>query len=79
MQKNKAFAPQLLGFNVASILGGNCDLILVLSSQFFEYLRETLYKNALEHLQAARLEKKWVIFFSSYGKCLAIIDLFEGL
>ena len=58
MQKNKAFAPQLLGFNVASILGGKCDLILVLSSQFFEYLRETLYKRGLKHLEAARPEKK---------------------
>ena len=34
------------------------DLILVLRSQFFEYLRETLYKQALEHLEAARQEKK---------------------
>ena len=37
--------------------------MLVLRGQFFECLRETLYKHALEHLEAARPEKKWVIFF----------------
>ena len=37
--------------------GVKFDLILVLRSQFFEYLRETLYKHALEHLEAARQEK----------------------
>ena len=37
--------------------------MLVLRSQFFEYLRETLYKHALEHLEAAGPEKKGVIFF----------------
>ena len=36
-----------------SILGVKFDLILVLRSQFFELLRETLYKHALEHLEAA--------------------------
>ena len=49
---------------------------MVLRSQF-EYLRETMYKHPLEHLEAARPEKKE--FFSSYGKCLTIIDLFEGI
>ena len=29
------------------------DLIVVLRSQFFDFLRETLYKHALEHLEAA--------------------------
>ena len=52
-------------------------LILVLRSQFFEYLRETLYKHALEHLEAARSEKKMVHFFFSYGKRLTIIDLWR--
>ena len=33
------------------------DLILVLRSQFFDFLRETLYKHALEHLEAAGPEK----------------------
>ena len=33
--------------------------MLVLRSQFFRYLRETLCQHALEHLEAARLEKKW--------------------
>ena len=46
--------------------------MLVLRSQFFEYLRETLNQTCLlEHLGAARL--------SSYGKRLTIIDLVEGL
>ena len=66
-------------FSIYSILGVINDIILVLRSQFFEYLRETLYKHALEHLEAARSEQKWVIRFSSYGKRLTIIDLFEGL
>ena len=35
-------------------LGVKYDLIVVLRSQFFECLRETLYKHALEHLEAAR-------------------------
>ena len=33
-------------------------LILVLRSQFFDYLRETFFKHALEHLEAARSENK---------------------
>ena len=40
------------------------DLLLVLRSQFFEYLRETLCKYALERLEAACPEKKGH-FFSS--------------
>ena len=36
--------------------------LLVLRSQFFEYLRENLYKHTLEHLEATRQEKKAVIF-----------------
>ena len=55
------------------------DLILVLRSQLFEYSRETLYKPAFEHLEATRPEKNGQFFSSSYGKCLTIIDLFEGL
>ena len=54
------------------------EFIRILRSQFFEYLRETLYKHALEHLEAARLEK-WGRGGSSYGKRVTIIDLFEGL
>ena len=38
-------------------------LILVLRSQFFEYIRETLYKHALEHLDAAGLEEERGHFF----------------
>ena len=56
--KNHGLASYLLGFSVYSISGVQFDLILVLRSQFFEYLRETLYKYALEHLNAAALEKK---------------------
>ena len=61
-----------------SILGVEYDLILVLGTQFFEYLRETLYKHVLEHLEAVRPEKIMAHFFSSYGKCLTIIDIFEA-
>ena len=56
----------------------NYDLILVLRSQFFEYLRETLYKHALERLEAARPEKINGSFFSSYGKGLTVVDLLEA-
>ena len=45
-----------------SILGVKSDLILVLRSQFFDFLRETLYKRALEHLEAAGPEKKGSFF-----------------
>ena len=40
--------------------GVELDWILVLRSQFFENLREPFYKHALEYLEAARLETKWV-------------------
>ena len=46
-----------------SILGVKFDFILVLRSQFFEFLRETLYKHALEHLEAACPEREKVGFF----------------
>ena len=39
--------------------GVKCDLILALLGQIFEYLRETLYRHALEYLQSACSEKKW--------------------
>ena len=42
-----------LVLSVRSILGVKFDLTLVLRSQFFDVLRETLYKHALEHLEAA--------------------------
>ena len=58
--------------------GVEFDLILVLRSQFLEYLPETLYEHALEQLEAARLEKDGSIF-SPYGKRLTIIYLFEAL
>ena len=76
--KNHGCESYLLGFSVDSILGVKYDRILVLRSHFFEYLRLTLCKHALEHLEAARSEKIG-ISFSSYGKHLTIIDLFEGL
>ena len=70
--KNHGSASQLLSFSLHSILSVKFDLILVLRSQFFDFLRETLYKHALEHLEAAGPEKKWVLYFSSYNcsKCL---------
>ena len=77
--KKKRLGIVILGFSVWWISGVKLDLILALRSQFLEYLRETLYKHALEHLEAARPDKKLVICFSSYCKCLTIIDLFEGL
>ena len=48
-------------------LGVRYDTILVLRSQFLKYLGETLYKNGLEHLEAARSEKKEGNVFSYYG------------
>ena len=57
-RKNHGLASSLLGFSVFSISGVKLDLTLVLRIQFFEYLREPLYKHALEHLEAARPEKK---------------------
>ena len=53
----------VLGFSLCSILGVKIDLILVLWSQFFEFLRETLYKHALEHLEAAGPETKGSFIF----------------
>ena len=76
--KNHGLASQLLGFSVYSIMGVKYNLVLVLRSQFFEYLRETLYKHALEHLEAARSAKMFC-FFSAHGKSPTIVDLFEGL
>ena len=43
-------------------MGVKFDLILVLRCQFFEFLGETLYKHALEHLEAAGPEKKGYFF-----------------
>ena len=42
-------------------------VVLVLRSQLFEYLRETLYKHALEPLEAARSEKMG-IFWGAVAK-----------
>ena len=67
-----------IGFSVFSISDVKLDLIMVIRSQFSEYLRETSHKHALEHLGAAG-PKINGFFFSSYGKCLSIIDFFEGL
>ena len=38
-------------------MGVKFDLISVLRSQFFDFLRETLYKLALEHLEAVGPEQ----------------------
>ena len=56
-----------------STLGVKIDSILILRSQFFDVLRETLYfvqTYVLEHLGAAGPEKKEVIYTSSYSKYL---------
>ena len=45
-----------------SISGAKIGLKLALRSQFFDFLRETLYKYALEHLEAAGPEKKCFFF-----------------
>ena len=47
-------------------MGVQFGVVLVLRSQFFDILRETLYKHGLEHLEAAGPEKR-VFFFSSYS------------
>ena len=57
------------------VLGVKVGLILVVRSQIFEYLCETLYKHALEHLEAACSEKNGSFFVDP----LTIIDLFEVL
>ena len=44
-------------------MGFKFGFILVLRGEFFEYLRETLYKHALEHLEAAGPEKETGNFF----------------
>ena len=54
---------QVLVFSMCSILGDKFDLILVLRSQFFDFLRETLYKHYLEHLEATGPEKYELFFF----------------
>ena len=61
--KNHVLASYLLDFSVYSISGVKFDLILVLRSQFFEYLGVTLYKDGLEHLEAARPKTNCPFFF----------------
>ena len=46
------------------MLGVKLALLLILRNQFSDYMCETLYQHVLDHLEAARLEKK--LFFSSY-------------
>ena len=64
--------------HLVSVLNRLWDLnMLVLSSQLFNYVGETLYKHALEHLEAGRLEK-----MGEGNDCterLTIINLFESL
>ena len=61
--KNHRLASWLLGFGFYSISGVKFELILVLGSQFFEYLRKTSFKYALEHVEGARPQNHWLIFF----------------
>ena len=58
---------------------GEIIVFKVPRSHFFEYLRDTLYNHALEHLEAARPENKCVIQYSSSGKSLITNDLFDDL
>ena len=57
------FASQLLRFSVDSIVGVKYDLTLALSTQFIEYLRETVCKHALENLEAGCSENNVYILF----------------
>ena len=63
---------------MGSTLGVKSDLILALRSQIFEYLRESVHRDALEYLQLAGSEKmqKKELFLR---KRLSIIELFEEL
>ena len=66
-------------FSMGATLGVKYDVILVLRSQIFEYLRETFYRHALEYLEPARSEKKKKEKKIFLRKHLTIADLFEGL
>ena len=62
----------LVGFSRDSTLGLNYDYKLILRSQFFEYLRQTLCKrDALERLEAACL-----VFVLIYDNLLLYIPVF---
>ena len=53
---------------------------MVLRSQFFDFLRENLYKHALKHLEASgRKKKSWVIFFSSHFFFLPTVNAYQYL
>ena len=45
-------------FSMGATLGVKYDVILVLRSQIFEYLRETFYRHAVEYLQSPRFEQR---------------------
>ena len=70
----------LLGFSAYSILGVKCDLMLVRRSQFFKYFARNFVQTCLGAPGSGSLrKKKTLLFFSSYGKRLTVVDLFEGL
>ena len=48
---------------------------MVLRNPFFEYLRETLCKHALEHLEAARLEEKLFFFLPTVNARLLLTSV----
>lgn len=54
------------GKNKTKNTGGKCDLRLALRIHLFEYLRETWYNHALDHLDSASLEPNigWGDIFS---------------
>lgn len=56
------------------------DLMFIKRSQILEYSRETLFKHAFDHLEAARPGSKMATKSHTYiPKRLTIIDLFERL
>ena len=57
--------------------GVKCDLILALLGQIFEYLRETLYRHALEYLQSACSEKNKNDVFPPRNR-LTIVDFLKA-
>ena len=60
-------------------MGDDYDLMVALSCQIFEYLRETFCKRALGYLQSTLSEKNQKQNAVFQRKRLAIIDLFERL
>ena len=52
-------------------------MMLVLRSQFFDFLRETFYRHALEYLAPVRSENKWGKKRFFLGKRLTIVTFLK--